>query len=416
MTLKRIVLGALYCMCALMLVLGIYAQQPTTTQPVQPVAALQTYHAVTPAYTYQTEIRTGMNIDGYPITPTTTLDTVVMNDAGAIAMTAHQLSGGTGSDHTAVLTPKKLIAQEGQVIDNGKTIVRIATAVLAINNAGNVAWEALWRDSASGNKVHTGIFLGAHYVTDFPPFASGAATDFELSDDDHVLLKNLPSAPAKRPLGLPGLLRDIYPLENALERTFAPRKDWLVIWGATRSGEAVTGTIASRPAAAAKPLDKAANDPSAAAVLPASASTCKLPSSILPPEWLMGADISGPVASHAFDAPAKPEPYDSPVYGRLASPFRQLQFSSDCKALIVIVGDRAARGRYEIATPAGLLTYAAPDGHYVFPGVSERVTSGPFLKADVVYRVSRRGQLLLPVKLDPEGFALLLATPVNGAN
>lgn len=415
MLVKKIFIGCLLVLVTLFVALGIYAQQPTTTQPAQPAAVSQTYHAATPAYTFQLEVATGKTIGDYPFTANTKIVTVVVSDGGAVAMTAHRISGGTGSDQTVVLTRDRVVAKEGDTID-GKRLLRIAPAVLAIANSGHVAYEALYTEGGSGTP-RAGVFVERAFAMAFQPYASGDATDFELRDDDKVLMKNLPPPPVKRSWGVTTILRSMERDEYTLLRVYLPRKDWQEAWGWSRVGNDIERGVLSRPPAPAQKPDKTGDDPSAAAQLPTQTkSTCKSGVFPLPHEWKMGADISGPVASHVYEDAPKGTVYDSRIYGRLASPFRTIQYSADCRPLIVTIGDDAAEGRYELHTPAGLLTYKTADGSYAFPGIAAKVIGGPFTRSDVHLRVTRTGQIILPVTLDSGGFALLLATPVSGVN
>src|ERR1700693_4747938 len=112
---------------AILASLSAHAQQ--TTQP-------------KPAFGFIPQVWTGATIGGYTFDSKTKIDTIALSDSGGVAFTAHRENEGTGRDQTAVFTRERLVASEGQVID-GKTIVRIATAVVAINNANKIGFETL---------------------------------------------------------------------------------------------------------------------------------------------------------------------------------------------------------------------------------------------------------------------------------
>jgi len=386
-----------FVLAVILACLNAFAQQPTL------------------AYHFLSQVSTGKSIGGYEFTSDTAIDTMVLNDAGDVAFTAHRLNGGDGSDQTAVLTPQHVVARAGQVID-GKKLVRIATTVLAVNNAGHIAFEALYDDSGSGGKLKGAVFVDKHLAVGFEPFTSGVATEFSLSDDDKVTLKDVPPAPARGTWGPRNPGQDTRRLQNAVINHSPLKKFRDIFYGAESSEEQLERDVKSKPKPPATKPAKTEVSPSAAAILSVKEPACKLPVFPAPSEWQMGADASGPVASHVYEAPVKGRSYDSPFYGHLTSPFRTIQFSADCRTLVVTIGDTSARGRLELHTPAGVLTYVKPDGFYAFPGVSEKINAGPFINSDAALRINRRGQLLLSGRTQSEGIVLLLATPIGGVN
>jgi hypothetical protein len=133
----------------------------------------------------------------------------------------------------------------------------------------------------------------------------------------------------------------------------------------------------------------------------------------MPPEWQLGDEPGGVIASHIIEAPGKTRPYDSPFYGRINSPIRVTQFSLDCRPLLIEISDSATRGRIEIWSPAGLVTYLQPSGFFAFNGLRQRVPPGSFVRAETTIRVNARGQLAIPVSLSPHGSAILIGTPIS---
>lgn len=122
--------------------------------------------------------------------------------------------------------------------------------------------------------------------------------------------------------------------------------------------------------------------------------------------------MNGPIASHVFDPAASGRTYLSPYYGILNTPFRTILFGSNCQPLLIAIGDGSARGRFEVWSPLGMVTRQKPEGFYEFKGFAGNVQSSSFLKPDAM-RVNKRGQVLIPVSLSPQGYALLLGTPTQ---
>ena len=137
---------------------------------------------------------------------------------------------------------------------------------------------------------------------------------------------------------------------------------------------------------------------------------CKPPEYPYPYEWNIGTAVTGPIASHVSEAPAANHTYDSPFFGRIATPFREVQCSAAGTPLVIVVGDAKQR-LYEIYTGNGLLTHTRTGGYLDLPGITGNVLPGEIIRGDTSIRINREGQILLPVMLDPSGSALLLATP-----
>jgi hypothetical protein len=140
-----------------------------------------------------------------------------------------------------------------------------------------------------------------------------------------------------------------------------------------------------------------------------------LPAFPTPQEWQLGAEMVGPIMSRSFDQATKTRSYDSPFLGHMPSPYRNIQFNGECKALTITVGDTSRQGFIEIWTPAGILTWTRPDGFLELSSFDENVAPGSLLRADAPIRINRRGQVLLPMT-SASGFAILLATPLAGTH
>ncbi|MGA7234648.1 MAG: hypothetical protein WBY44_03140 [Bryobacteraceae bacterium] len=353
----------------------------------------------TPAFTFVPQVWTGATIGEYAFTPDTKIDTIVLADSGAIGFTAHRYSEKAGRSLTAVLSPQRLVAQEAQTID-GKQIARIATSVIAVSNAGQIAWEALFQDSANG-RLHAGVFVNDHFATEFVPPPNGSAARFLLYDDGKVqMIDGLMPAKQRRHFWTYPFDQGLKNLESAILSHTVKYADRDLGWGAVNLGQVVLtdkimgGTTPDKPRTA----------------LGAETKSCPSPAFPMPGEWAMGTDAGGPVAVSVFEQGNSAKPYDSLFYGHLTAPYRQVMYSQDCRPLTVAIGDSAAQGKFEVHTPSGILTYRKPDGSFAFPGFFQTVRSQSFLKSNTSWPINREGQIVLKVEVE-NGFAVLLAKP-----
>jgi hypothetical protein len=352
------------------------------------------------AFTFTPQVWTNATIGGYAFDSNTKIDTIALSDSGALAFTSHRENGGTGRDQTAVATKERLVATEGQIID-GKEIIRIATAVLGINNAGRVAFEALYAEPGH-NELHGGIFLEGKFVTEFEPSPKGLATPFVVADDGMIRLSSgiIPAKPAN------GFWRDsikysIDRVKGAVYNHLFRGNPYGDIFGQT--SESVEGTVWAR-------ITKPAGSKRSQVAPVSDARSCPAPSFPYPAEWTtLGATSSGPVAAKLFEQGTPSRSYDSPTNGHFTSPFRQIQFNKNCEPLTITVADKT--GRMETRTPRGLLTYAKDDGTLELPGFFQRAVAGSFVTSDVAFEINQRGQIAIRIAV-ADGFAVLLATPV----
>jgi hypothetical protein len=65
-------------------------------------------------------------------------------------------------------------------------------------------------------------------------------------------------------------------------------------------------------------------------------------------------------------------------------------------------------------SPKGMVTYTRRDGSLELNGYPGKVAPTQVIEADSPLRVNRKGQIAFPVRLEPEGSAILLATPNGG--
>ncbi len=136
------------------------------------------------AFTFSVIAQPGMVIGGHTFTPKTTIDSVALNDAGEVAFIARWASGNN-NEHAAIFTSQRLVVSEGDVVE-GKFIALIAkNAGIAINFAGQVAYEA-WYTTSKEEVVDgtLGIFIDNHLA--FTP-NNLTHTDFLLTDDGWVI-------------------------------------------------------------------------------------------------------------------------------------------------------------------------------------------------------------------------------------
>jgi hypothetical protein len=349
----------------------------------------------------------------YSLDPDAVIDATAINDAGEVAFIAHWTDGS--QQRAAVFTSKHLVASEGELI-GGKTITGISPAALAINNAGQVAFEATCAEP-SGSQ--TGVFVEKRFILALN--SAGTSSDFVFTNDGRVLPKAGIAVPAPPPLAQAQSLPPAPPApppskaDSNLHPTLSPRVRNIFN---KYSPVQIPSNNASRPQATPPPLPPAIQhpaEPKPPAPLPTAPPirTCPPPAFPLPAEWQLGDEPGGVIASHIIEAPGKTRPYDSPLYGRINSPIRVTQFSADCRPLLIEISDSSTRGRIEIWSPAGLVTYLQPSGFFIFNGFQQRVPSGAFVRAETTIRVNARGQIAIPVSLSPHGSAILIGTPIN---
>ncbi|MGA3091774.1 MAG: hypothetical protein ABSD75_24465 [Terriglobales bacterium] len=365
-----------------------------------------------PAYSFQ-PLLAGAPTGEYSLDPDAVIDATAINDAGEVAFIAHWTDGS--EQRAAVFTLKHLVASEGELV-GGKTITGISPAALAINNAGQVAYEATYAEP-SGSQ--TGVFVEKRFILALN--SAGTPSDFVFTNDGRVLPKAGIAVPAPPPLVQAQSLPSAPPApppakaDSNLHPTLSPKVRSIFN---KYSPVQIPSNNASRPQATPPPPPPAIQHPAETkppAPLPTAPPirTCGPPAFPMPPEWQLGDEPGGVIASHIIEAPGKTRPYDSPFYGRINSPIRVTQFSLDCRPLLIEISDSATRGRIEIWSPAGLVTYLQPSGFFAFNGLRQRVPPGSFVRAETTIRVNARGQLAIPVSLSPHGSAILIGTPIS---
>jgi hypothetical protein len=343
------------------------------------------------AYRFTTLGSTGANIGGHTFTPNTLIDGATLNDAGEVAFVIHWQEAGR--ERTGVFTSKRLIATDGMLVEN-KVITRIMPTALAVNTGGHVAFEVTLSDG------RTGIVLEHKLVTLLA--SSGAPNDFLLSDDDHVTLKAATAAATP---------------------TTAQNRQWLPagIWA--RLPYPAQRTINNNPNSPISvdpniPLQrggpvypKTAKPPAVGTASNTAIKPCAVPPFPYPSSWIAGDQMEGPIGSHGVDSPVKPQPYESTILGKVAKALRSIQYAADCKPLVVSIVDAANPEKIEVFTPIGPLTHTKPDGFLDLGSFTGKVLPYVARRADTPMKVNNHGQVLLPVTVEPDGMAILLATP-----
>lgn len=364
-----------------------FAQQPTSTYSFRPI------------------VQPGTIIADHNFTNDTAVNDIVLNDAGEVGFIAGWTIPGEEIEHTGVFNSRRIVARDGDVV-GGKPLMTIVSGSLAINNAGRVAYEA---DFFQPPAVARGVFLEREFVFAINPNVAGTGPDFILTEDGKILPRpglRLEPPPAAAPASEPAKKKGIGLGNLGLHLPDAVTKRIPVtIKPNNAKTDPQTQPAPSTPAQQ-KPVT-----PLAPPTFPKPAGPCAMPAFPMPEEWQIGAETEGPAASHAFEPEVSGRKYFSQLFGPLNAPFRIVHFNRACKPLLIAIGDINTKGRLEVWTPTGLMTFQRPDGSYEFKGFAGAVKSASFLRTDSAIPINRRGQVALYVTLSPQGHALLLGTP-----
>ena len=144
-------------------------------------------------YVFRTVAQPGSIIGGRTFTEKTIIGSAALNDVAEVAFVA-SVPSPLPIAVFAVFTSRRIVAREGDVI-GGKHILLIPPdAILAINNAGQVAYEAWYADTRemalSGDPSGRGIFVDDHLASDAVFDAHGHAAPFIFTDDGRIVLQN----------------------------------------------------------------------------------------------------------------------------------------------------------------------------------------------------------------------------------
>lgn len=169
-------------------------------------------------YAFRTVAQPGSSVAGRTFTEKTIIGSAVLNDVTEIAFVASEPSPLPIAVFT-VFTSRRVVAREGDVI-GGKHILLIPPdAILAINNAGQVAYEAWYADTkemaASGDPSGRGIFVDDHLASDAVFDARGNALPFIFTDDGRIVIENPHASPVfPSPKNAPARIRLKLPRES----------------------------------------------------------------------------------------------------------------------------------------------------------------------------------------------------------
>ena len=147
------------------------------------------------AYVFRSVAQPGTIIGGRTFTDQTTISSAVLNDLGEAAFVVTEI----GPQPNAVLTSRRIVARQGDLIDGKYISLLRADAAIAINNAGQVAYEAWFADTkeilSSGEASGRGIFVDNHLAFSAPLDSEFPA--FTLTDDGKIVMQS--PSPSRAP-------------------------------------------------------------------------------------------------------------------------------------------------------------------------------------------------------------------------
>jgi hypothetical protein len=136
------------------------------------------------AYDFRVVAQPGMTIDGHHFTPDTVIGSVALNDKGDCAFIA-QWKDPTGYVRGSVFTPTRFVADEAEVFPGLYTESIPSDGHLAINAAGQVAFELIYSEAGSNPQNWDGIFVEGQLALRRSLDAEGSP--FTLTDDGQVI-------------------------------------------------------------------------------------------------------------------------------------------------------------------------------------------------------------------------------------
>lgn len=176
-------------------------------------------------YAFRTVAQPGTIIGGRTFTRETIIGSAALNESAEVAFVASEPSSNTVF---TVFTSRRIVVREGDLV-GGKYILLIpADAILAINNAGQVAYEAWYADTRemalSGDPTGRGIFVDDRLASDAVFDAHGNAAPFIFTDDGRIVIQHPHASPASpSPKNAPARLRLKLPRESVDITTGANR-------------------------------------------------------------------------------------------------------------------------------------------------------------------------------------------------
>lgn len=167
----------------------------------------------TSTYDYRVVAQPGMTIGGFRFTPDTAIGSIALNDAGQTAFVA-RWRDTSGSVRTSVFTSTRLVADEDQGFAGIYVEGIPADGHLAINAAGQVAFEVIYSEAQGASENWDGIFVDGNLA--LRRSLDSAGSPFTLTDDGQVLpgpqkAGAAPARPASTPQqGKPSLLDQLH--------------------------------------------------------------------------------------------------------------------------------------------------------------------------------------------------------------
>jgi len=134
-----------------------------------------------PSYVLRTVIEPSMSIGGEKIANCVDVESAVLNDLGDIAF------GAYCGDRNRIFTTKRIVVSSGETVD-GK-VIELPPQVVAINNRGQVLYEAFFSDAADQpmKSWRYGLFLEHQFVAIAGYDTAGNSYSYTLTDDGRIL-------------------------------------------------------------------------------------------------------------------------------------------------------------------------------------------------------------------------------------
>ena len=232
----------------------------------------------------------------------TIIEGATLGDSGVVAFIVRWTEGN--AEHTALFTSSGMIARDGSHIQ-GRVLKRIIPTCLTVSRNGVVGYEA-----TAGAANQTAVFIGNKLGAVLSQ--GGEPNDFTLSDDGELILLNAKQAAfdqtqmvsdANRAASLKRMPGSIYDdITRRMPGLHLPSSS-TIIGPPSPEKRATQG----RPGPPDHP--------------------CKSPEWPYPYSWNIGDTVSGPIATHISEGPAK-RAYTSRFFGDVAAPFREIQCSA----------------------------------------------------------------------------------------
>jgi hypothetical protein len=143
----------------------------------------------------------GATIAGRTLAVDATIGSAALNDAGEIAFAVYCGDGTVG-----IFTSRRIVVRQGDEVDGKFISVLSIGSPIAINNRGQVAFEAWYADSKESDQAdgwwNRGIFIDNHFVSTVP--SDKTPLSLTLTDDGRVLVNeqqraSATSVPTARP-------------------------------------------------------------------------------------------------------------------------------------------------------------------------------------------------------------------------